>query len=135
MTTKGKCEKARQHHQFAECLPLHELRQFDCTDGNQVYKFHVSPQAARVVPLSSLGVAGGTGQCMFVLLFAHFFHYFISFHLPHAPPTTRVHAGDCAPPIFIISCLFYRPLHFQRMAGRVAANGRLERGVWNCASF
>lgn len=85
---------------------------------NQVIIRYFGHTSQRAPPL----IKWAAGQCMFVLLFAHFFHYFISF----LPPPTHPRSRLCLR-FFIIRYLFYRPLHFQRMGWVPRANGRAER--------
>lgn len=66
---------------------------------NQALRAHVA--AGRAPPL----IKGAAGQCMFVLLFAHFFHYFISFRPPPTHPRSRL----CA-------TFFYNSLPFLSVA-------------------
>lgn len=88
---------------------------------NQPLQIHVTHVQSRVgAPYPLIKGGGWPGQCMFVLLFAHFFHYFISFR---PPAHTSALAIVCLR-FFIIRYLFYRSLHFQRMGGeQVVANG------------
>lgn len=60
---------------------------------NQPLQTHVARTVGRVRFARTHSLRGGwRGQCMFVLLFAHFFHYFISFR----PPPTRPRSRLCA---------------------------------------